>query len=491
MQSLIRNTCFLLFFSSAFFSSSLFAAFPEKPVKLIVYTKPGGAVDVFARKFSAVATKYSDATFLVVNKTGAGGIVALKHILQSKNDGYTIGVVTRSVIGKMVSSRSEMKIEDYSWMALMVSDPEAIITNRNSSVNTWEQLVADAKVKDGKQLWFGPASGGNDHIMAIKTWEKAGIKGRWIPYKSGGKAMAALMGGHGIAYVGNPGDVLGKPDLKVAAISSKERLKGKFADVPTFAELGVEGHDDEIMWRGFMSLKGMPEEAVNYFNDLFEKVNKDPSWIKYIEERGANPVFYREAQFTDIVKSDRKVFEKTLEQMIITEGSNFEVYLGILLVLAAAFTYLVYRFRREYLGNFLLTMSLILLCLIFWILTWEFPEEYVGPGVIPKLWGGCIILLCAYLLSQIYLKKLKPDPQLKKMSHLAMAVVATFLHLYLMDYIGYYLTTFFFFAGLMYFLDYRNHLVIWSVASGWIAFSYLFFYKLLYIQLPEGVLFVS
>jgi tripartite-type tricarboxylate transporter receptor subunit TctC len=60
--------------------SAAIAKFPEKPIKLIVYTKPGGAIDVFARKFTTIAAKYTDATFVVVNKSGAGGIVAIKQI---------------------------------------------------------------------------------------------------------------------------------------------------------------------------------------------------------------------------------------------------------------------------------------------------------------------------------------------------------------------------------------------------------------------------
>ena len=179
------------------------AAFPEKPVKLVVYTKPGGAIDVFARKFSAIAAKYTDATFVVVNKSGAGGVVAIKYILSSPADGYKFAAVTRSNIGKIVSTGNKINVDDLSWLAMMVSDPECVITNRNAEINTWEQLVADAKAKDGKQIWVGPAAGGNDHIMAMKTWQAAGIKAKWIPYAGGSKSMAALLGGHGVAYVGN------------------------------------------------------------------------------------------------------------------------------------------------------------------------------------------------------------------------------------------------------------------------------------------------
>lgn len=304
----------VLVFVAGSFSTAL-AKFPTKPIKLIVYTKPGGAIDVFARKFTTIAVKYTDATFVVVNKSGAGGIVAIKHILAEKPDGYQFAAVTKSNVGKIVSTGNEINVEDLDWMALMVSDPECVITNRTLPVNTWEQIVADAKEKDGSQIWVGPAAGGNDHIMAMKTWKAAGIKAKWIPYASGGKAMAALLGGHGVAYVGNPQDVIGRPDLKVAAVSSPERLGGDFADVPTFKEVGIEGLDNEIMWRGFMVKKGIPEEASAFYNDLFEKVNNDPEWQEYVQRGGAVPLFDKADKFLATVQKDQQEFAEVLKQI--------------------------------------------------------------------------------------------------------------------------------------------------------------------------------
>jgi len=254
-------------------------------------------------------------TIVVINKTGAGGVVAIKDIMASKADGYKIMAVTRSNIGKIVSSKSNISIDDLTWLAMMVSDPEAIITNSKLEVQTWEQIVADAKAKNGKQIWVGPAKGGNDHIMAMKTWNAAGIKAKWIPYKSGGKAMAALLGGHGVVYVGNPQDVVGRPDLKVAVISAQKRLGGQFADAPTFKEVGISGLDSEIMWRGFMVKKGIPAEARAYYDDLLEKVSKDPEWRKYISRGGANPIFYKEEKFNKIVKNDASEFTATLKEL--------------------------------------------------------------------------------------------------------------------------------------------------------------------------------
>lgn len=297
------------------FTVAVAKEFPAKPIKLIVYTKPGGAIDVFARKFTAIAAKYTDATFVVVNKSGAGGIVAIKYILSQKPDGYKFAAVTRSNIGKIVSTGGKIDTNDINWMGLMVVDPEAIITNRNQSVKSWEQIVDDAKAKGGKQLWVGPAAGGNDHIMAMKTWKAAGIQAKWIPYAGGGKSMAALLGGHGVVYVGNPQDVIGRPDLMVAAIASPERLSGQFADVPTFGELGVEGLDNEIMWRGFMAKKGIPAEAEAFYIDLFKKVNNDPDWKAYVEKGGANPVMKGAEEFKAIVEADKKEFGKALKEL--------------------------------------------------------------------------------------------------------------------------------------------------------------------------------
>lgn len=291
------------------------AQFPTKPIKLIVYTKPGGAIDVFARKFTTIAAKYTDTTFVVVNKSGAGGIVAIKYILAEKPDGYQFAAVTKSNVGKIVSTGNKINVEDLDWMAMMVKDPEAIITNRTAPVNTWDQLVSDAKAKDGAQIWVGPAAGGNDHIMAMKVWKAAGIKAKWIPYASGGKAMAALLGGHGVAYVGNPQDVIGRPDLKVAVISSPERLEGDFADAPTFMEVGIDGLDSEIMWRGFMAKKGIPEDAKAFYNDLFAKVNDDPEWQQYIKRGGAVPLFDKGDKFLATVKKDQQEFEEALKEI--------------------------------------------------------------------------------------------------------------------------------------------------------------------------------
>jgi len=272
-------------------------------------------MDVTTRKFTDVASKYTKAVFVVENRSGAGGLVGMEYVLGQPADGYTIFAPTTSVVIQVVSTNSSIDryVWGFEWVSMLMKDPECIISNSKLPTNDWADIVKDAKAKGGKQIWVGPSTGGNDHLMAMKVWDKAGISAMWIPFESGPKAMAALMGGQGVAYVGNPADTMGRPDLKVCAVSSDKRLK-QYPDAPTFKELGLAGLDDEIMWRGFAVKKGTPPEAIAWLQDLVEKVAKDPEWKSFFEEQAIEVVAYKTDEFTRFVKKDLEDAQKYFKQ---------------------------------------------------------------------------------------------------------------------------------------------------------------------------------
>jgi tripartite-type tricarboxylate transporter receptor subunit TctC len=290
-------------------TSTAMAGFPEKPITILAYMKPGGAADIDSRKFAQIAERLTGAKFVVKNKTGAGGIIAMKYVLEQPADGYLLMATTKSQVYKIVTAKSDIKVESFDWLALNQHDPEAIITNREMPVNSWEQIVADARAKAAKgkrQIWVGPAAGGLDHVMAMKTWAAAGIDPKsvkYIPFKGGKKAVIELLGGRGVVYVGNPRDTLGQPKLKVAALSRKARLAA-FPDAPTFAELGVKGLDSEIMWRGFAIKAGIPADALKFWDDLFARVSADPEWVAHVKKSSIDPVLLTHDAFLAVVKKD-------------------------------------------------------------------------------------------------------------------------------------------------------------------------------------------
>ncbi|MCF6334551.1 MAG: tripartite tricarboxylate transporter substrate binding protein [Spirochaetales bacterium] len=310
---------FVIFLLTAIVSISLFAAgqsegkgaaaeFPTKPIKLVVYTGPGGAGDILSRKFTEIAGKYTDATFVVENKAGAGGIVAMEYVAAKKSDGYTLMYMTKSNISKLVTTDSELDPMTFDWIAQMQIDPEAVITNNKTSVVTWEEVVADAKAKGGDQLWLGPAAGGLDHVTAQAIWKAAGIEAKWVPFSSGGKAKAALLGEQGVTYTGNPGEIIGKPDFSIAAIATAERLP-QFPDVPTFKELGLEGLENEVMWRVFAVKAGTSDAIIAWYDDIFEKVTNDPDWIATYAPQGNMLVHKTREEFNKIVQADYDAYK--------------------------------------------------------------------------------------------------------------------------------------------------------------------------------------
>ncbi|HNV34283.1 MAG TPA: tripartite tricarboxylate transporter substrate binding protein [Bacillota bacterium] len=279
------------------------ASFPEKPIRIVNYVAPGGVMDITTRKFVDIASKYTKAVFVVENKPGAGGLTGMEYVIEAPNDGYTVFAATSSNIITVVSTQSNQDryVWSFQWISMLMRDPECVITSVNNTINTWVDIVSDAVAKKGSQIWVGPSTGGNDHLVALKLWDRAGIKAKWVPFESGPAAMAALMGGVGVAYVGNPADITGRPDLKIAAVCAPNRLK-QFPDVPTFKELGISGVEDEIMWRGFAVEKGTPKEAVEWLQALVDKVYADPEWIKFFEDQAIEVTNYREERFTQIIK---------------------------------------------------------------------------------------------------------------------------------------------------------------------------------------------
>lgn len=501
MKNILIILLFILLITTSCKKSNEEFSFPKKPISIIVYTGPGGLIDITARKFADIASKYADATFVVENKPGSGGIVAMKRLLQLPSDGYTLFACTKSNISKIVSSGGEAYIDGIDWVGMMMADPECVITHKKQKVNSWEDLMADAKAKDGDQIWLGPDIGGLDHITALKIWDKTGTMAKWIPFESGGKAIAALLGEQGVAYVGNPREVLGNDDLQIAAISSSDRLL-QFPDVPTFNEFGITGLDNEFMWRGFVLKEGTPFEIKKWYDELFYKVNNDPEWREYWERGGIDVVYKGSEEFTKIVHNDKEQFTHYLKKIgiINTEATNFVARLASgkslnFLVLFFVIIFMIVGFfvnrspRRKYLSRIMLPIFFIMLSIIFFIISFSFPSnEKVGPSIIPRLWIFILIPLNIYLLFNI-LRQKKEIVQERGNTKIVFGFIGLLI-IYLISifYIGYFISSFIFLLVGIYMLGYRKYLTMLLISAGWLLFSYLIFYKLLYVPLPMGKL---
>jgi tripartite-type tricarboxylate transporter receptor subunit TctC len=474
-------------------------AFPRKPIKIVVYTGPGGLIDVTARRFAEIASQHADATFVVENHPGAGGLVATKRVLQLPADGYTLYACTRSNISKLVASGGRSFIDSMSWIAMLIADPECIITRAGSSTSSWQQLIDDARARPGEQIWLGPDTGGLDHLMALKTWDRCGISAKWIPYKSGGEAKAALLGGQGAVYVGNPSDAIGNPDLSIAAVSSVQRLE-RFPQVPTLSELGLKGLDAEFMWRGFAVKRGTPPEVLAWYDELFRRVTQDPQWRSTWEESGIEVLYHDTGTFDSIVRQDEKDFAHYLSRLGIVQPAEIGTLaqllqdwgLGALAAVILLFAGLaVPLLRRTSLrgraGHVVIPAMLLCMALLFLAATFAFAaSDEVGPVAIPRLWIGVLVPVCAGLLYRAVRGRdqaVRRGPRFDLVVRLGVLLVAYVAGIHL---VGYVASSAVFLPLAMLLLGERSLHWIALVTLVWVAGSYAVFVRVLFVPLPSG-----
>ncbi len=159
-----------------------------------------------------------------------------------------------------------------------------------------------------------------------------------------------------------------------------------------------------------------------------------------------------------------------------------------LLFLGGCGTFLAVRFseKKDYAGQAIVPLMMIALSLLFWAITFSFPSEEAGPAVVPRLWIFWSVLLAGILLVFCFTGKTDKDPRKGRLGFLLTGVILTIVYFFAIEILGYFISSFLFLALLMYLLSFRKPLVVFLVCTGWVLFSYIIFYKLLYIQLPLG-----
>ncbi len=274
---------------------------PEKPITIMNYVKAGGGMDISTRKFAELAAKYTDATIIVDNKNGTGGMIAAEYILEQPADGYTVFASTIAYVDNILSYEedTEKYIWGFEWIDNIMADPYCIMVADTNEMSL-KDIIADANEKGDKQIWCGPA--GAKNITAIQFWKAFNMNATWVTYDSGPDALLAVISGQGVASVGNPGDVEGRA-LKHMVIATEEKLQ-KYPDVPNFADLGYPELDKLSMWRGFAVKKGTPPEMIAWWQDLCQKITEDPEWIEFFNEKSIVVHNITTEAFTQQVKED-------------------------------------------------------------------------------------------------------------------------------------------------------------------------------------------
>lgn len=281
----MNNSLFLKFFIAplmGFFAATSFTLaqsnYPDRPITLVVGFSPGSSIDLVARTFAKTLTNKLKIPVIVENKAGAGGNIAAELVAKSKADGYTLLVVANSIaISPAIYPNLNFDAQkDLVAIAYLGIGPVILKVNNDLKINSIKELVNYAKANPGKLNYGSSGEGGTPHMASVLFEQTANIKMTHIPYKGGGDALAALMGGQ-VDVLINPllGDVKSERITSLAITGQNRSTLSP--EVPTFKE---SGYDFNIgVYYGLVGPKGIPKTLVETINQSINDALSDPELI--------------------------------------------------------------------------------------------------------------------------------------------------------------------------------------------------------------------
>lgn len=286
---LIGVFCVQLFWVGLASSSE---TYPSKPITMVLPVSAGMS-DTLMRVICKVAEKDLGQAIIIDNKTGGGGSIAVNNVLKSKPDGYTVGM---AVTGFFISMPQMLDLPynvftDTTDILAICKYNFALCVKADAPWNTFEDVLAYAKMNPGKFTYANFGTGMSQQICMERIALKEGIKWTQIPFKSGGEAVIACLGGHADAVA--QGSVDSLPHLKSGKLKMLLALDNeRWPEFPTVPHVMEKGYDFYAF--SFISLygpKGLPESIRQRLEDVFKKAMEDPSFTKVVKQFGLMPTF--------------------------------------------------------------------------------------------------------------------------------------------------------------------------------------------------------
>ncbi len=262
------------------------AAFPDKPITLVVHAAAGGGSDIFSRTLSAAFEKEKllPQPIVVENKPGGSGAIAFAYVAGKKADPYFLLTAVTSFLTTPILRKSQITYKDFTPIANFAFDEYIIIARADGKYKSVKDIVDEAKKSPKKVTVGGTQLGSSDSICAYLLEKAAGVQFNFIVFNSGGEVNAALMGGHIDWAVSNPGEALelakaGK--VRTLGVYADKRLVGA-PEVPTLKEQGY--NVTYVQNRGLVAPAGIPDAARKVYEQAFQKYMKTEIWKNYLTD---------------------------------------------------------------------------------------------------------------------------------------------------------------------------------------------------------------
>ena len=291
-KSMMRG---LMALSAFALTTGVWAAFPEKEIRVVVPFTAGGPTDVVARTMADAMRKALNSPVIVENLDGAGGTRGAGSVAKAKPDGYTVLIhhIGMSTAPSLYRKLAYNPVTDFEMIGLINEVPMTIVARKDFPAANMKDFIAAVK-KDSKKWNLANAGlGAASHLCGMLLQSALDTELTTVPYKGTGPAMTDLMGGQ-VDFMcdqtTNTTERIKAGSVKAYAVTTKARLKTPGLDkLPTVAESGMPNFEVTV-WHGMYAPKGTPKEALDKLNAALNTALKDPEVVKRFDGLGTSPV---------------------------------------------------------------------------------------------------------------------------------------------------------------------------------------------------------
>ena len=302
---------------AAQFAAAQTAAYPSKPVHVILPFPPGGSVDTVARLVMPRVSESLGQQFLIENRSGASGNIGTEYVARAAPDGYTLMVNT---IPFVANSHMHAKLPfdpltDFAPISLLASSPSVLVVHPSLQARSVRELLEFARSKPGVLNFATAGPGTNPHIAAELFNYLGKVKMVAIHYKGGGPALLSTVAGDTeiiVSGVSEATPFAASGKLRALGITSLARSPA-FPDIATIAESGLPGYEF-VTWHGLLAPKGTSGAIVALLNDSVKRTMATPDQVKLFRQIGQDIVASTPEEFAAHLKKESAKWGRVIRE---------------------------------------------------------------------------------------------------------------------------------------------------------------------------------
>lgn len=295
--------------------------YPNKPINIVVPFTPGGVTDVMTRQVAAKLQADLGQPVVVVNKPGAGTMIASAYVAKAPADGYTLvmgAVATHAINPWLFANLPYDPVKDFAPVTIVASVPNVLVMNvefaQKNKIEKLADLIDYAKKNPGKLNYGSGGNGSAGHLSGELLKARAGINVEHIPYQGAAPAQLALLSGQSDFMFDNlaaSAPLIKDGKVKALAVTTAKR-SSLLADVPTVEESGIKGFDLGT-WFGVFTTGGTPAPVVAKLNKAYSEAMQQADVKQRLLTMGSEAAPMTPEAFAEFVKSEKAKYQEIVK----------------------------------------------------------------------------------------------------------------------------------------------------------------------------------